>query len=135
MKINDGLNVYEDQIDEQQKSIYKYCLFVFLVCLTISIVISVIFENSYPLVISYIVGSLVSVFLYYITSKLINDSYYLDLKKAVKKIHMIYQITYIISFAVLFIFFRSYFSIIGLVSGLLLVKFGIFIHNLFVKIK
>lgn len=135
MKINDGLNVYEDQIDEQQKSIYKYCLFVFLVCLTISIVISVIFENSYPLVISYIVGSLVSVFLYYITSKLINDSYYLDLKKAVKKIHVIYQITYIISFAVLLIFFRSYFSIIGLVLGLLLVKFGIFIHNLFVKIK
>lgn len=135
MKINDGLNVYEDQIDEQQKSIYKYCLFVFLVCLTISIVISVIFENSYPLVISYIVGSLVSVFLYYITSKLINDSYYLDLKKAVKKIHVIYQITYIISFAVLLIFFRSYFSIIGLVTGLLLVKFGIFIHNLFVKIK
>ena len=135
MKINDGLNVYEDQIDEQQKSIYKYCLFVFLVCLTISIVISVIFENSYPLVISYIVGSLVSIFLYYITSKLINDSYYLDLKKAVKKIHVIYQITYIISFAVLLIFFRSYFSIIGLVSGLLLVKFGIFIHNLFVKIK
>lgn len=135
MKINDGLNVYEDQIDEQQKSIYKYCLFVFLVCLTISIVISVIFENSYPLVISYIVGSLVSVFLYYVTSKLINDSYYLDLKKAVKKIHVIYQITYIISFAVLLIFFRSYFSIIGLVTGLLLVKFGIFIHNLFVKIK
>lgn len=135
MKINDGLNVYEDQIDEQQKSIYKYCLFVFLVCLTISIVISVIFENSYPLVISYIVGSLVSVFLYYITSKLINDSYYLDLKKAVKKIHVIYQITYIISFAVLLIFFRSYFSIIGLVTGLLLVKFGIFTHNLFVKIK
>ena len=60
---------------------------------------------------------------------------YLDLKKAVKKIHVIYQITYIISFAVLLIFFRSYFSIIGLVLGLLLVKFGIFIHNLFVKIK
>lgn len=131
MKINNDLNVYDDEIvSSDHKSIYKIAVIIFIILLAVSIVLTVFFNHVYPSIIGYIVGGIASVILFYVTAKLINNSHYLDLKKITKRIHIIHQIVYIVSLSILLVVFRSPFAIIGGVLGFLLIKMSIFVSNL-----
>lgn len=131
MKINNDLNVYDDEIvSSDHKSIYKIAVIIFIILLAVSIVLTVFFNYVYPSIIGYIVGGIASVILFYVTAKLINNSHYLDLKKITKRIHIIHQIVYIVSLSILLVVFKSPFAIIGGVLGFLLIKMSIFVSNL-----
>lgn len=131
MKINNDLNVYDDEIvSSDHKSIYKIAVIIFIILLAVSIVLTVFFNHVYSSIIGYIVGGIASVILFYVTAKLINNSHYLDLKKITKRIHIIHQIVYIVSLSILLVIFKSPFAIIGGVLGFLLIKMSIFVSNL-----
>ena len=131
MKINNDLNVYDDEIvSSDHKSIYKIAIILFIILLAVSIVLTVFFNHVYSSIIGYIVGGIASVILFYVTAKLINNSHYLDLKKITKRIHIIHQIVYIVSLSILLVIFKSPFAIIGGVLGFLLIKMSIFVSNL-----
>ena len=131
MKINNDLNVYDDEIvSSDHKSIYKIAVIIFIILLAVSIVLTVFFNHVYSSIVGYVVGGIASVILFYVTAKLINNSHYLDLKKITKRIHIIHQIVYIVSLSILLVIFKSPFAIIGGVLGFLLIKMSIFVSNL-----
>lgn len=135
MKISNKLNDYsvDEKNQKEFKSNISVCLIVGLFLLVIFIVLTLFFTYLYSLLIGFVVGAILSVILYYLTDKIINETYYLDLKKAVRKIHGIYQIVYCATFLIFIIIFKNYYVAIGLVVGFLLVKISIFIKNIVKK--
>lgn len=134
MKIDSGLNVYEDNlISYEHKQIYKVAIIIFIVLLAVSIILTVIFPHLYSIIIGYGFSGIASMVLFYITSKYINSSHYLDLKKVTKRIHVIHQIVYLVSLALLLTIFKNPFVIISSVLGFILIKMSIFISNIISK--
>lgn len=130
MKIDSGLTNYDEQTtSNDQKRIYKLAIIVLVLLLGISGVLTVFFNHIYSLIIGIFIGGIGSITLFYITTKLINTSHYLDLKKTTKKIHIIHQLTYVLSLLICFLIFYNPFVIIGLVAGFLIIKVAIIIHN------
>ena len=111
----------------------KYLLllfgFVFAFFAVVSIVLTIIFPSLYSLIIAYIVGSIVSIILFKLTNKNIDEAYYLDLKKAIKKIHAMHQLIYLLMFLGFAFIFKNVFTIIALTIGLLLMKIAIVFTN------
>ena len=130
MKINHDLNVYNDEKkDLQFKEIFKKGLLLFVIFSLLFSFLTIFFHPLLLLLIGFLIGSIFSFVLFYLTNKWINESYYADLKKISKKLHFIYQMVYLFTFAITGIIFQSYWIIIGLVFGFLLVKLSIFISK------
>ena len=134
MKIDRGLNVYDDNvISDEHKHIYKIAILIFVILMAVSIILTVIFPHLYSIIIGYAFSGVASIVLFYITSKFINNSYYLDLKKVTKRIHIIHQIVYLLTLGLLLIIFKNPFVIISSIIGFLLIKISIFISNVISK--
>lgn len=130
MKINHDLNVYNDEKkDLQFKEIFKKGLLLLAIFSLLFSFLTIFFHSLLLLLIGFLIGSIFSFVLFYLTSKWINESYYADFKKISKKLHFIYQMVYLFAFAITGIIFQSYWIIIGLVFGFLLVKLSIFISK------
>ncbi len=130
MKINHDLNVYNDEKkDLQFKEIFKKGLLLLVIFSLLFSFLTIFFHPLLLLLIGFLIGSIFSFVLFYLTNKWINESYYADLKKISKKLHFIYQMVYLFTFAITGIIFQSYWIIIGLVFGFLLVKLSIFISK------
>ncbi len=130
MKINHDLNVYNDEKkDLQFKEIFKKGLLLLVIFSLLFSFLAIFFHPLLLLLIGFLIGSIFSFVLFYLTNKWINESYYADLKKISKKLHFIYQMVYLFTFAITGIIFQSYWIIIGLVFGFLLVKLSIFISK------
>ena len=134
MKIDSGLKVYDDNlISEEHKQIYKIAIIIYIILLAVSIILTVIFPHLYSIIIGYGISGIASMILFYITSKFINNSHYLDLKKATKRIHIIHQVVYLVLLALFLVIFKNAFVIISSVLGFILVKISIFISNIISK--
>lgn len=133
MRINDNLNVYDDNDNSKTKIIYKSAIIIFAFLLLISIVLTIFFKEVYSSIIGILVGSVISVVLFNLIEKRINSTYYLDLKTQAKKIHIIHQITYICSFLIIILIFKDIFCVIGLTLGLLLIKMAIILSSFIFK--
>lgn len=126
---NNGLNTYDDNIIPiEHKNIFKYALFVLVAIGVLLGVISIFYNDLFVCFISFLIGGILSVLLFYITHKIIDSSYYLHLKKSVKKIHLIYQLTYMVTFVLIAYFTKSALAIAGVTIGLLLVKIASLIN-------
>ncbi len=131
MKIDNNLNVYKDEdYFLPLKSIYKKCIIFFIVGLCILGILTAFFPFIYSIIIGYFVGSILSTFLLHITNKWVNETYYKDLRKISRKIHLLHQLIYVFSFAIFGAIFQSYWIVIGLVLGFLLVKFSILLSKI-----
>ena len=122
MKSN-GLNTYDEQLlpDEHIK-IIKYALFSFFCVLIVSIVLSFFIKDFYTFLISFVLGSAISIILFYIIHKIVDSTYYLKYKSMIKKIHLIYQMCYIVSFVLVLVLLKTIYGILGLSLGLLIIK-------------
>ena len=130
MKINNNLNVYDDNENLETKSIYKVAIIVFAFFALVSVILTIFINRLYPIIIAYVLGSAISIILFKIIERNINGSYYEDLPKATRKVHKLHQIIYLCSFIIIAIIFQEPFSIMALALGLLLIKISIFINNL-----
>ena len=129
-------NVYNDKIiSDEHRLIYKISLFVALFFIVSFVILTIINPTLYSFIISHILGSFGSIILFYYINKIIieTDTYYL--KKAIKKIHIIYKIIYFILFVILMIIFRNWYVVVGLTTGLLTIRLSIIISNLFMNHK
>lgn len=130
MKINNNLNVYDDNENIETKSILKVAIIVFVFFALVSIILTIFINHLYPIIIAYVLGSAISIILFKIIERNINGSYYEDLPKSCKRIHRVHQIVYLCSFIIIGIIFQEPFSIIALALGLMLMKISILINNL-----
>ena len=133
MKTNNNLNVYDDFENKDTKLIYRIAIFTFVFFALVSIILTIFFNHLYPIIIGYVLGSIISVVLFKLIERNINGSYYEDLPKATKKVHKMHQIVYLLSFIVIALIFKEPFSVIALTLGLLLMKISIFIYNVVSK--
>ena len=130
MKINNNLNVYDDNENTEIKKINKIALIIFIFFALISIILTVFFPSHYSIIIGYVLGSIVSVILFKLIEKNIYSAYYEDLPKTTKKIHKTHQFMYLCTFIIIALIFKNPFSVIALALGLLLMKISIFIFNI-----
>ena len=133
MKINNNLNVYDDNENKDSRLIFKIAIFIFVFFVLISIVLTIFFNHLYSIIISYIIGSIISVILFSLLQRNVYGSYYEDLPKVTKKIHKIHQLVYLFSFAAIALIFRNPFAVIALAMGLMLIKFSIYTFNIFLQ--
>lgn len=126
MRIDNKLNTYDNKDNEQQKNIYKRAIIIFAILLVLIGCFTFFFKQIYTILIGYVIGSVLSCVLFYLVNKGINEAYYEDLKKAVKKIHLIHTITYLLTFISMLLIFKTVWVVIGLAIGLLLIKMSIF---------
>lgn len=133
MKINNNLNVYDDNDNQEIKGIYKIAIITFVFFALIAIILTIFINHLYPIIITYILGSIISVILFKIIERNINGSYYEDLPKVTKKIHKLHQVVYLCSFIVVALIFQEPFSVLALALGLMLMKLSIFINNMVSK--
>lgn len=129
MNLNDeNLNTYDDESQNIEfKKVIKYFIFVLAFFILVFSILTIIFHHLYFLLIGLAIGGIVSVFLFFVVNKVIYSTYYLDYKKATKKIHLIHQISYLIAFLVPFIIFRDVYLVIGITCGLLLIRLSIYL--------
>lgn len=131
---NSGLNTYDDNlIPQEHKGIFKYALLMLIIIGTILGVISIFYNDLFVGFITFIIGGAFSIILFYITHKIIDSSYYLHLKKSVKKIHLIHQLTYMVSFVLIAYFTKSAIAIACITLGFLLIKLSSLIDALIKK--
>lgn len=126
MRINNHLNIYTNQsFFKKYKDLLIKVSIIFFSILVILIFIFIFFSAILFMIVGYIIGSFLSVYLFYLTDKNITSANDLDLKKATKRIHIIHQLIYLITLALGLIIFKTYYIIIGMVIGFLLMKIGI----------
>ena len=83
------------------------------------------------MLIGYVVGSIVSSILFYFTDKMITESDTSSLRKVTKRVHIIYEVSYLFSFLGLGLIFQNWYVVIGLTCGLLIIRISIIIAFLF----
>ena len=135
MKINNNLNVYDDNENKDSKLIFKIASIIFAFFTLVSVVLTIFFNHLYSIIISYILGSIISVILFVFIERNINGAYYDDLIKVTKKVHKFHQIVYLFSFIIVALIFKNPFSVIALAIGLMLIKFSIYIFNIILQNK
>jgi len=128
---NSSLRNYDEEFKlyENHKAIIKIAIFVVLFFLLVSGILTYFFNNLYTLIVGELVGGIVSCSLFIITGKFVIETNQDEYLKVTKKIHMIYQITYFISFLSLALIFRDFYVVIALVIGLLTIKMAIIIWS------
>ena len=123
MKEFNGLNTYDDElIPLEHKKIFKYALFVFAFIEIVFAIITIFFNYLYPLLISYAIGAIASLVLFYMTHKIVNQTYYTGYKKMMKRIHIMHQVTYVVIYVLLTVIFESVIPIVGVTLGFLIIK-------------
>ena len=133
MKINNNLNVYDDSENKDIKLIFKIASCIFAFFAVISIVLTIFINRLYPIIIGYILGSIISVVLFTLLERNINGAYYEDLPKVTRKIHKLHQLVYLLSFIFIALVFKDVFAVIALALGLMLIKFSIYVCNIKTK--
>ncbi len=136
MRTNNHLNTYNDKsfFDNYKKLIITFMV-IFIILLIFCAILVFFFKHTFSMLIGYVMGSIISFYLFYIIDKMITNSSAYDLKKATKKIHVIHMISYLLSLGILFLIFKTYWVIIGNVIGLLVMKMAIFVCYIFKKNK
>lgn len=133
---NNGLNTYDEPlIPKEHQKIFKYAFIILAIIALIILIISIFYNDLFDFLLTFVIGGIVSILLFYITHKIIGSSYYLQYKKAIKRIHIIHQITYVVIFTFIAVFLRSIYSIVGITLGLLLIKIASFFYSLKEKNK
>lgn len=123
MKEFNSLNTYDDElIPLEHKKIFKYALFVFAFIEIVFAIITIFFNHLYPLLISYAIGAIASLVLFYMTHKIVNQTYYTGYKKMMKRIHIMHQVTYVVIYVLLTVIFESVIPIVGVTLGFLIIK-------------
>ena len=135
MKINNNLNVYDDNENKDSKLIFKIAACIFVFFTLVSIVLTIFINHLYPIIIAYILGSIISVVLFILLERNIYGAYYEDLPKVTKRLHKIHQLAYLFSFVIIALFFKNPFAIIALALGLMLIKLSIYIFNIILHNK
>ena len=132
MKISNELNEYDNNlIPSKHKLIFKYSI-IFSVAIILALTIATFFYlNFYKCIIGFVLGSIGSIVLFYKTHVIVKSTHYIQYKKMIKKLHIMYQITYIVLFAIILLLLKSFIAIVSLAIGLLMIKLTAFIVNLF----
>lgn len=131
MNKENNLNEYSDEIIPiEHKKIIKCAFFTMIIIEVIVGIITIFYHNLCTALIFFPLGSFASVILFYYSHKIIDSTHYLNYKKAIKKIHLSYQLTYVVLF-VISAFTKSIFAVIFLLLGLLIIK----LSSLFTTIK
>ncbi len=134
MKEFNGLNTYDEElIPLEHKKIFRYALFVFAFIEIVFAIITIFFSFLYPLLISYAIGSIAALILFYMTHKIVNQTYYTAYKKMIKRIHIMHQVTYVVIYVLLTVVFESVIPIVGVTLGFLIIKISSLLTKLFIK--
>ena len=132
-----NLNTYSDSSDffKEYKKMIKWGIIASIIIVFSMLILCVFINKTFPLIIGYLIGSLTSFILLFVTYKKYTNSYYGDYGKVTKKIHWIHQIVYGVIFVVSMIIYLNPFLLLGLVLGLLIIKIISFIMELIKKHK
>ena len=103
-------------------SISKYFKILSFIIKAFLIIITLFFNYLYPLLISYAIGAIASLVLFYMTHKIVNQTYYTGYKKMMKRIHIMHQVTYVVIYVLLTVIFESVIPIVGVTLGFLIIK-------------
>ena len=134
MKDNNGLNVYSDNlIPLKHRNIIKYAIFLSAFLIILFAILTIVYINFYKLSIGLLLGSVGSILLFYKTHQIVEATHYTQYKKMIKKIHVFYQVTYIVLYFALALFLKSILAIVGLTIGLLIIKISSLLVKLFNK--
>lgn len=130
IKSND-LNEYDASLfDEEQKKIFKICLISSGLILILLILFFIFSFISLAVVIGYIIGTFLSMILFYHIIKVIKEHNPLDYQKATKKMRMMHQFIYIFLLIGIYFLFRNIWSVVSCIIGLLMIRFSIFIYGI-----
>ena len=134
MKEFNGLNTYDNEIiPVEHRKIIKYALFAFIFFEVVFTILTIFFNFLYTLIIGFAIGGVASLILFYITHKIVDQTHYTSYKKMMKRIHVIYQITYATIYVVLAVTFKSFYPIIGVTLGFILIKIASLLYRIFMK--
>ena len=112
----------ENDFFTQYKKIIKCGIITASIILFVLVVLVIFINKTFPLIIGYLIGAIVSYVLLFVTNKMYINAYYGDFGKVTKRVHWIHQITYAVLFILSMLIYLNAFLLIGLVCGLLLVK-------------
>lgn len=134
MKEFNGLNTYDEElIPLEHKKIFRYALFVFAFIEIVFAIITIFFNYLYSLLISYAIGSIAALILFYMTHKIVNQTYYTAYKKMIKRIHIMHQVTYVVIYVLLTVIFETVIPIVGVTFGFLIIKISSLLTRLSIK--